>query len=196
MITGIIMASGFSKRMGRNKLLFPIEGDYMIERVIKAAKSSNIDKLLIVYNNKDIEEIGAKHGAALIYNSNPEKGQSQSMKLGIEASDPQNQAYVFFVGDQPYLEVDTINKLIELFKNNKGDIIVPLYNGRRGNPTVFSAKLRDRLLEVEGDRGGRAIIEEMKDRVFFIDIEEDKSGIDIDTWEEYQSIKDLEMKKC
>ncbi|NLL81641.1 MAG: NTP transferase domain-containing protein, partial [Tissierellia bacterium] len=40
MVTGIIMAAGFSKRMGEDKLLMEIDGVKMVERVICNCKNS------------------------------------------------------------------------------------------------------------------------------------------------------------
>ena len=60
MITGIIMASGFSKRMKTDKLTIEIEGMKIIERVIEATISSKLDKIILVYRTEEIRLIGEK----------------------------------------------------------------------------------------------------------------------------------------
>ena len=47
MITGIILASGFSRRMKRDKLLMEIDGIKMAERVIQACNKSSLDDLIL-----------------------------------------------------------------------------------------------------------------------------------------------------
>ncbi|WP_432408730.1 molybdenum cofactor cytidylyltransferase [Wukongibacter sp. M2B1] len=185
MITGIIMASGFSKRMKRNKLLLDLDGSPVIERVIKAIKESNVDNVIIVYREKRVKEIGIRNGVKVIYNDSAELGQSQSMKLGVRYSPPETEAFMFFVGDQPFLNAVTINRLIEAFKEGKYPIVVPKYNGKRGNPVIFSSELKGELLNIEGDKGGRSIIREKPSDVKIVNFSDETIGKDIDTWEEY-----------
>lgn len=194
MIIGIIMASGFSRRMNKDKLTLNFGGELVIERVIRAAKKSRLDEIILVYQNEVIRDIGQKYCIKTVFNSSPEKGQSESMKLGIRASSLNTEAFMFFVGDQPLLDSKTINKIIEMFKNSDKEIIVPTYNGKKGSPTIFSSKFRDKLLKVEGDKGGRKIIEENTCEVGYVTIDDYKVGLDIDTWDEYQHLVEMEMK--
>lgn len=194
MITGIIMASGFSKRMNKDKLTLSFGGELVIEKVIKAAKNSMLDELILVYQNELIRDIGQKHGIKTVFNPCPEKGQSESMKLGIRSSSLDTEAFMFIVGDQPLLDSKTINIIIEMFKSSDKEIIVPSYIGKKGSPTLFSSKFKDKLLEVEGDRGGRNIIEDNPTKVGYVTIDDYKVGLDIDTWDEYQHLVKMEMK--
>jgi molybdenum cofactor cytidylyltransferase len=98
---------------------------------------------------------------------------------------------MFLLGDQPFLDPTTINILIEQFMRNQHQIIVPVYNGKRGNPAIFPTLFRDELLAIEGDRGGKVIVERMEDRTRFVPIEKSAPGIDIDTQEEYERIQQL-----
>lgn len=185
MITGIIMASGFSKRMNRNKLILEFQGIPVIERVIKAIKESNVDNIIMVYREDSIREIGEKSGIETIYNDKAKLGQSQSIKLGIEHAPVGTKGFMFFVGDQPFLSAAVINKLIDVFKEKKYSIVVPEYNGKRGNPVIFSGTLKDELLNIRGDEGGRMIIRKRHDEVKIVSFEESTTGKDIDTWDEY-----------
>ncbi|SCG84511.1 Purine catabolism protein pucB [Proteiniborus sp. DW1] len=194
MITGIIMASGFSRRMNRDKLTLNFGGELVIEKVIKATKESKLDEVILVYQNESIRDLGHRYNIKTVFNSSPEKGQSESMKLGIRASNLNTRAFMFIVGDQPLLDFKTINKIIEVFNNSEKKIIVPSYNGKKGSPTIFSSKLRDKLLEVEGDKGGRIIIKENPHEVEYVPIDDYKVGLDIDTWDEYQHLVEMEMK--
>ena len=60
MITGIILASGFSKRMNRDKLLMEIDGVPMVERVIERAVESRLDEVILVYRVDEVKRIGKK----------------------------------------------------------------------------------------------------------------------------------------
>ena len=179
------MASGFSKRMNRDKLTLDFKGVSVIERVIKAVKVSEVDHIIMVYRKEELREIGMRQGITTVFNSKAQLGQSQSIKLGIEASPIETRGFMFFVGDQPFLNPVIINKLIQVFHVSKYPIIVPKYNGKRGNPVIFSPILKNELLEVNGDEGGRTIIKRRYDEVKFVPFEHSLVGRDIDTWDEY-----------
>lgn len=188
MTTGIILASGFSRRMGKEKLLLKVNGIPMIERVIMAAQSSHLDELILIYQKDEIRELAKERVTKMVYNQHADEGQSAAVKLGIQSSHPDTDGFMFFVGDQPYLDPATINKLIALFKKDRASIVVPLYNGDMGNPVIFPATARKDLLLLNGDCGGRRLIEKMKDIVKRVEIEKSIVGMHIDTEEEYKNI--------
>lgn len=179
MVTGIIMASGFSRRMKRNKLTIKIDGEPIIERVIRAAKQSKLDDILLIYRSEEIKEIGLKHNIRTIYNPNAILGQSESVKLGVRKSHKES-AYMFFVADQPYLESWVIDKLIDAYKKEK-KITIPYFNGKFGMPLIFPNKFHNELLRTKGDKGGREIIRDNPLLTQRIDFENEKLGLDVDS---------------
>ncbi|MTI48631.1 molybdenum cofactor cytidylyltransferase [Sporosalibacterium faouarense] len=188
MITGIILASGFSRRMDKEKLLLGINGVPILEHVLKSIISSKIDEVILIYRKNEIKDIGKKYGITTIYNGFAEKGQSESIKLGIFSAKEETDGFMFFVGDQPYLNTETVNNLINMFNSRKYEIVVPSYNGKRGTPTIFSSIFKEELLNIEGDKGGRNIIKRNLDKVGVLNIDEELIGMDIDTIEEYISL--------
>lgn len=187
MITGIILASGFSNRMGRDKLLIDIDGEKIIERVIKASVDSNLDEVILVYRKEEVKEIGDKYNIRTVYNEVANLGQSQSLKLGVsEATDAKT--YMFLVGDQPFLTSSLINRLIDEYNKSDLPILIPYYNGLRGMPMLISSIFKEELLKVTGDKGGREIVEKNIDKVKRVYIEEEKLGVDIDNQEDLNSL--------
>jgi molybdenum cofactor cytidylyltransferase len=189
MISGIILASGFSKRMEQEKLLLPIGGIPLVERVLRAAQASRLDDIILIYQKEAIQNIGRKYGITTVHNGQAVEGQSAAVKLGINRAHPKTDAFMFMVGDQPFLNPSTINILIDTFQQDPHSIIVPVYNGIRGNPVLFPSAMKELLLALDGDQGGRVLIEKMPERVNLVSIDEEMSGIDIDTAEDYLGIK-------
>lgn len=192
-ITAIILASGFSNRMGKQKLLLEIENIPIIERVIKAVKNSKINEIILIYRDDKIKDIGNKYEIKTFYNDNADKGQSEAIKLGVKNSSKESKAYMFFVGDQPYLDSVVINEIIHTFNKENNKIIVPKYNDKNGNPVLFSSILKENLLNLNGDIGGKSIINELKSEVKYMYFENEKMGIDIDTAEEYETYNNKGM---
>jgi molybdenum cofactor cytidylyltransferase len=188
MITGIIMASGFSKRMGKNKLLLEVEGIKVLERVIKACKGSLLDDIILVYRLNEVKNIAQKYNIRTVYNPNAHMGQSASVILGVNNT-YDTDGFMFFVADQPYLCSEIIDNLINEFNKDKNKIVVPYYNLKFGMPIIFPIKFRNDLLQVNGDKGGREIIANNTDLVKTIHFDNEKLGVDIDTLDDYLSLE-------
>jgi molybdenum cofactor cytidylyltransferase len=187
MVNAIIMASGFSNRMGKNKLLLPYEGKSIIEHIMDKVTKCNFNNIILVTNNNEIIDLAKKRGIDFVLNSHPEKGQSESIKLGIINS-PEAAGYAFFTGDQPLMDIETIMFLMNRFNETKDSIIVPQYMEKKGTPVIFPKKLINELLELEGDVGGRKIINKHLEEVKYIEIKREYMLWDIDTEDDYNKL--------
>jgi len=189
MISGIILASGFSSRMNREKLTLAVEGTPMLERVIRAATASTLDEVLLVYQKDEIRDLGEKYRLSLVHNSHPEYGQSAAVKAGVKCACPESDGFMFLVGDQPYVRAVTIDRLITVFNKDMNRIVVPVYGSRRGNPVIFPSSLKRELLLLEGDVGGRAIMNKLQNLISEVAIQEEREAMDVDTDEAYENTK-------
>lgn len=188
MITGIIMASGFSRRMKTDKLTIEIDGIKVIERVIKAAVNSQLDEIILVYRRDEIKRIGEKYKLRCIYNPVAHLGQSASVIIGTKNSDPKS-ALMYLVADQPYLNTHVIDILVDEYRNREGNIVIPYFNNVFGMPIIFPPRFRHDLQNVLGDKGGREIIDNnpnLLSKVFFKD---EILGMDMDKPEDIQAFK-------
>ena len=188
MITGIILASGFSKRMGQDKLLLKIKDEKMVETVIKAVINSNLDKVMIIYRKDEIKDIAIKYNIPHILNENADLGQSEAIKLGVRNIKKKSN-FMFIMGDQPFIDSSLINTLIREYNESNKNILVPYYKEHKGSPTIIGYSYKDELLELEGDRGGKHLMDKYSEDVKGVYLEDEKFGIDIDT------LKDLERVK-
>ena len=195
MITAILMASGLSSRFGDNKLIEKINGKFIFQYTIEQIILSKIDKLIVVCNNKIIVDYCIKNNIAYTINNNSEIGQSQSIKLGVLNSHKSSD-YMFFVADQPLLQLEVINTLIDEFiKTKKQFITIPVNNEKKGNPKIFPNKYRKNLLNLYGDFGGRSIIKDNLEKILEVTINDDKSFLDVDTKNDFKIIKKIMLKQ-
>ena len=110
LISAIIMASGFSRRMGENKLLMKYNNKFLIEYTLDVISKCNFKDKLIVTQYEKIKEIGENLDFKVVKNKYPNRGISESIKLGIKNCE-ESEGYMFFVGDQPLLDKKDIEKL-------------------------------------------------------------------------------------
>ncbi|MCT4599069.1 MAG: nucleotidyltransferase family protein [Vallitalea sp.] len=190
MVTAIILGAGFSRRFGKEKLLMEIDNKPIICHVTDIIASCDFHNIIMIYQNEEIKRVTSRANIQYVYNPNADRGMSTSVICGVNNSIETN-GYMFFNGDQPLISKEIINKLLNAFYDNKGSIIAPTYNGIRGNPVIFHTKWKNELLNVTGDVGGRNIIKENTQEVFFIEMNKAKYGMDIDTWEDYIIVKEM-----
>ena len=69
-----------------------------------------------------------------------------------------HQGVIFALGDQPLIGSDVYKLLMERYKSNFKQVTYPVYQERKGNPVIFDRLLWPLLMQLEGDKGGRAII--------------------------------------
>ena len=186
-ILAIILAAGFSKRMGENKLLLEYEGKTFIQTIIEKLLEINFNKIILVEDNLEIYKKYEKYDKKVfvIFNDKAENGISESIKKAVTytKNNLEVDKYMFFVADQPLLKKETILKIIEESNSNK--ITVPKSNNTMYNPVIFPNKYTSELLNLEGDRGGKQIILNHLDDITFVDIENDNEFQDVDIIEEY-----------
>lgn len=197
MISGLILAAGFSSRMeGKNKLLLEIKGKLIIEHVIIAAQKSKLDEIVLVYKDEAVNNIAKSYGLRTIYNESSSKGMSTSLAKGLGIVSKDSKACLFLLGDMPFVSAETINKIIDTHKNISiskdydiaKQIVVPFYKEERGNPVMIGSSYYSEILNNSGDIGARDIIKKNKEYIIRVDIINKEENIDVDTPEKYMEI--------
>lgn len=183
-MNGIILASGFSERMGENKLLMKFKDNTIIEQVIDIVKSSNLNKVILIARDDRIINIGKEKRINSIKNYYAIIGQSSSIKIGINNSNLEEN-YMFFCGDQPFIDKESINRLIDISNKNKDNIIIPRIEKDFGSPVIFPKEFKEELLDLKGDIGGKYIINNYLDKVLYVEIDNKLFLKDIDNKEDY-----------
>jgi molybdenum cofactor cytidylyltransferase len=183
MVSAILLAAGEAKRMGKPKQLMPLGKTTMVEQTIDNLSSSGVSEVIVVLGHK-AEEIMKKIGARpfkIVVNPAYRQGMGTSIAAGLQFVDSQAQAVMLALADQPFVDSQTLNKLIEEFESHDKGIAIPTYKGKRGHPLIFSLKYKTQLSELKGDIGGREIIKQHPEDVLEVAVDCEGIVIDIDT---------------
>ncbi len=193
MVSSILLAAGKSKRMGKPKQLMPWGQITVVEQTVDNLLSSAVKEVIVVLGHKaeEVIKIIAAKPVKLAINRDYEQGMSTSIIAGLNLVDSQAQAVMLALGDQPLIDCQTINRLIEEFYNHDKGITIPTYQGRRGHPVIFAMKYEEKLRELKGDIGGRQIIKDHPEDILEVPVNCEGISIDIDTIGSYH----LEKKK-
>jgi len=174
--------------MKSTKQLLEWQGKYLINHVVKEILESQIDDLFVILGYSFDEIIKVIDPRPKIVN-NPGWiiGKSSSIKMGVISAEKISDGVIFFLVDQPFISKTIINTLISKFQNSTDNIIVPRVNGRLCNPVLFGKKYYEKLINLSGEQGGKEIINKAND-VRWVDWEDEKLLLDIDTVEDYKLI--------
>jgi len=189
MLSAILLAAGESKRMGALKQLMPLGKSTLLEQAIDSLLNSSVDETIVVVGHKaeEITRAIASRPVKIVLNPDYQHGMSTSIIAGLNLIDPKSQAVMLAMGDQPLVESQTINQLIDAFKSHDKGIAVPTHQGKRGHPIIFAIKYKTELLKLKGDIGGREIIKNHPDDVLEVAVKSESVIFDIDTRDDYQS---------
>lgn len=196
MIAGVVLASGFSRRMGHSKLTLDLGGRTFLQRVIDAAtNATKIDMCFVVVRPEDqalVDQLGLP-GVQPLINPFAAEGQSASVRLGATRllEEAAIEAGIFAVVDQPFLKPEVFDALAEGWQAGLGEILVSSYAGQRGNPVLFGRQMLPELCCLEGDVGGREVLRAHPEVVAEVPMPDTEAGRDVDTWEEYLALQGI-----
>ena len=199
MISTILLAAGQSLRMkGENKLVKKIKGIPLIKYAVKNILASTVDEIIIVLGHeKDLIKniIGLNRKIKFVYNKDFKKGISSSIKIGLKSISKKSEAFFISLGDMPNVNQNIYNKLIKSrFKYNKKlkpqhkkEIIIPTFEGKNGNPVLFSKFMKDKIMLVKNDLGASEIIKLNKEKILNVPFNNDAIFLDFDTPDSFNS---------
>ena len=185
------MAAGSSERMSGLKQLMPWRQSTVLEQTVDNFLGSTANEVIVVvgYRAEEVRKVLAAKPVRWVINPDYEQGMSASIIVGLSLVGDQTQAVMLALGDQPLINSQTINRLIEEFSGCDKGIVIPTYRGRRGHPVIFAMTYNKQLLQLKGDIGGRQIIARHPGDVLEVAVDCEGVCIDIDTVESYYSIK-------
>jgi molybdenum cofactor cytidylyltransferase len=193
-ITAVVLAAGRSTRFGpTNKLLADLDGAPVIRRTVAAVKESGVNSVIVVTGHMADEIRQALTGLDVTFVDNPSyrDGLSTSLKAGLAALPSSGiDGVLVALGDMPGITGDDIDRLIAGFAPKEGRaILVPTFQGKRGNPVLFALDLVPELAEVEGDAGAKHVIGRHSDEVAEVEIGSRRIFLDVDTPEALAQIR-------
>ena len=181
----IVLAAGRSTRMGGpNKLLAELGGRKLVRIATEQALASKARGVIVVTGHQAelVEQALAGLDVKFVRNPDFAAGLASSVKAGIAAVPPDADGAVICLGDMPLIDAGLIDRLIDDFSAERGHlIVVPVADGRRGNPVLWSRRFFQELMTLDGDIGARHLIAKHAEAVAEVAVEGRGAFLDIDT---------------
>jgi len=183
-VAAIVLAAGQGRRMGGpNKLAATIGGRPLVRIAAEAALASRADPVVVVSGHQPaiVESSLAGLDVEVVHNPDYADGLSTSLRRGLAALPADVDGVVVLLADMPGVDAAVVDRLIAAFDPAGGTlIVVPTYEGKRGNPVLWSRRLFPDLAAVAGDTGGRHLVGQNADAVTEVEIGP-AVALDVDT---------------
>jgi molybdenum cofactor cytidylyltransferase len=189
-ISAIILAAGYSRRMGALKSILKLGDKTVLERAIGLFRDSGIKDVIVVVGHGASQTIPIAHecGAQAVMNEQFDRGMFSSVQAGVRALSPDSRAFFMLPVDICLVHPQTIKKLLEAYYSGKGKIVFPTFRGKRGHPPLVDARYRNEILSYSGEGGLRAIFRNHEDQSIQIEVADEMILSDLDTPADYEAL--------
>ncbi len=161
-ISGLILGAGASQRFGEPKQLSPFRGNTLLGWVLdQAQKAKGLDEVIVVLGRAadEIRQHVDFGRVRVVENPVFEEGCASSYRAGIGALDPQSQAIMVILGDQPGIGPEIIDRVAAEWRQSDSQIALCSYRGRKGHPMLFARSLFDKLVGLHGDKAAWKLVD-------------------------------------
>jgi CTP:molybdopterin cytidylyltransferase MocA len=154
-IGAVLLAAGEGRRMGGvAKPLIRLQGVPLISRHLVALSGASVDDVVVVtgHARHAIEDAVRNFVVTLAHNDAHADGQQRSVHVGLAALGGSFNAVIIVLADQPLIGASDLTELIGAFKKRPaGHVVVPMVEGRRGNPVVIDDVALARVLASDAE---------------------------------------------
>jgi molybdenum cofactor cytidylyltransferase len=166
MVVAIVLAAGFSTRLGTAKQDIVFEGETLLERAVRLARGVADDVIVVTRElNPDAAE-----------------GIASSIRAGVRLAAP-NARIMIMLCDQPLITIEHLRELVSI----DAPIVATGYADITGVPAVFAPEFAAELLALRGDRGARVVIEAHREVTRVVTFED--AAVDIDNEDDLRKLK-------
>jgi molybdenum cofactor cytidylyltransferase len=174
--------------MGVQKLLLPFGGKTVIAHIVDKLTASSVDEVYVVVGcqGKRVNRELSSRPVSIVNNSDYKSGMLSSVRCGLHAITQQCRAVLVALGDQPSVTTKLIDQMLQTFASTEKQILMPLYQGKRGHPIMFSAAYRKEILTHYDDVGLRGLLYAHKDDIYELPVTTSGVLSDMDCPEDYR----------
>lgn len=193
MISAIVLAAGLSTRMGTLKQLLPFGDKSVIEQVVSVLLTCSVDEIIVVLGHRDTEIRTALASYPVRVTFNPRYHQEMltSIQQGWSEANPETDAVMHVLGDQPHLDSRVVQQLISAYRKAGAGILIPSFNNRRGHPILIPARYRAEICALGEEATMRDFMRGHAAEIRHLLVESDAILRDMDTPADYQREMDI-----
>ena len=194
-VGAVVLAAGPGRRFGGGKLAAELQGQPILSHVCAAVVDAigagvlGQGWVVVAADDRAARLQVERAGLVPVVNPNSEAGIAHSIRAGLDAAEaqPTLEALLLLLGDQPLVRIETMQRLIEAWRDGAGQVVRPRYGDEPdtpGHPVLLDRLVWPSCRQVTGDRGLAGILP----RATLIDVA--GANPDIDTPADLQLLED------
>lgn len=190
----VLPAAGSSRRMGRPKLLLPLNGGPLIAGVVNALLGAGVEEIVLVTapEDEDLRGWARRTGIESAVNPDPGRGMLSSIREGIGAlggaAELARRGVTLLVSpaDLPNLQVETVIELLRRMRESGAPLAEPVFHGQRGHPLGVAPRLIPEIESLDLNVGLRQLRNRHEAELLEVPVEDAGVVQDVDTPEAYE----------
>ena len=193
-VTAVILAAGEGKRMGQTKQLLPWGSTTVLGQTIRNLQQTAVHTIWVVsgHNAEAVEAIAAAENVYSVRNTQYATGEMlSSLQTAVRQLPPNMTAVLVMLADQPMVQPETLDQILAAYWQGQGDLIAPIYGGRRGNPVLIGQKYFAELLTLPPGAAPRTLLRRYADNLQLVTVPTDSILRDLDSPEQYEQERPL-----
>ena len=201
MIAAIILAAGESRRMGFPKALLPYPGadgseTTFLGHLLDVMNRSRAEPIVVVLGHEGARIRGSLSPtswgrARPVLNERYREGMLTSMVCGLEAVEKSSaEGCLVLPVDHPDVTPEIVDLLIGRYEQTPCPILLPVFQGRRGHPVLFSRAVFDEIRRAPESVGARQVVWDHQGDLLEVEVQDPGIGRDVDTPGDYRSWRD------
>jgi molybdenum cofactor cytidylyltransferase len=176
----IVLAAGSGSRFGGGKLMAPWRGGALIDGALAAALAAPVREVRVVVGaDPAVAAYAQARGLRVVTAPGHAQGLSASLKAGVASLPPDAAGALVFLADMPLTPHAVLGPLAAALQAG-APAAAPQFEGRLGNPAALAAALFPQVMALEGERGARAILEGLGDRLVRVPAPDGGVLLDVD----------------
>jgi molybdenum cofactor cytidylyltransferase len=142
-LAAIVLAAGYSSRMGEFKPLLPLDNATAFERCIGMFRGAGVTEVIAVLGHRadELRSLAERCGARAVCNSQFEQGMFTSLVAGSRALPGWTRGAFVLPADIPLVRATTVRQLAAAFAAQQDGIVYPTFAGHRGHPPLIARSI-------------------------------------------------------
>ena len=191
-VSAIILAAGSASRMGSQKQLLRLGSKTLLEHTLEGVRASQVREIVVVLGSAAEAirpHIPTEENVRVVVNDAFQTGMGSSLQRGLAELNPEANATLVVLADQPLVRPATLDRLIEDYRLHRPQILIPLFRGFRGNPVLLDRSVFREIAALNGDTGCRAIFGDHLDNIRKVEVDDPGILLDADRPQDLDQLK-------